>query len=286
MYQQRQIRIGGPLTPIVKGLLIANAAFFILTMIIESIYGNGFLKYYLGLSYNGIMHGMYWQLGTYMFMHDGFWHLFFNCFAIWMFAGELEEKWGSNFFFKYYVFSGLGAGFFILLLSYLTDGLIPTVGASGAIFALLLAYGINWPDREVLIYFIFPIKMKYVVLLFGLFEFVGTMRSLSGFTRISHIGHLGGLISGFLILLFTAKLRAAGFSRGRKNKSFFGGIVQKQKNRSTRERIETRIKAQKIIDALLEKIAASGLESLTPEEKRDLEWARKNYYPSNEDIMH
>ncbi len=289
MYQQRQIRIGGPLTPVVKSLLIINLAVYVIKLILDNFIDTSML---FGLSYSGFFkEGFIWQIATYMFPHANFLHVFLNCIAIWMFAGELEDLWGSKFFLSYYIFSGIGAGFFILLLSYFTNSAIPTIGASGAIYALLLAYGINWPNREVLIYFILPVKMKYLVLIFGLLEFFGTVGSLNGINgNISHIGHLGGLISGFLILWFAAKSRKEGKSfktRNRRNeRSFIEKFIQKQKNKSTRERIETRIKAQKTIDLLLAKIASTGLESLTAEEKRDLEWARKNYYPTNEDIIH
>ena len=170
---------------------------------------------------------------------------------------------------------------YIAFINYGTSAV--TIGASGAIYAILLAYAILWPDREVLLYFLFPIKIKYLVIAFGLMEFFGTLSSTAGTGgNISHIGHLGGIISGFILIKF---MRGSGSSIKVKI-SFFEKLRKKNRLDNKRKVIDARIEAKRIIDELLGKIAKNGMSSLTLDEKKKLEWARKHYYPSNDDILH
>jgi hypothetical protein len=163
-----------------------------------------------------------------------------------------------------------------------------TIGASGAIFAILLAYGWTWPNRKVLLYFIIPIKVKYFVIIFGLIALFGTMSTASGTGgNISHIGHVGGLISGLIFILI--RLRKTDTPIKVKNDAA-GNVLSRalkkwRLNKKKRE-IKTRRQAKKIIDELLEKIARQGMSSLSQKEKKDLEWARRNYYPDNDEIIH
>jgi membrane associated rhomboid family serine protease len=142
-----------------------------------------------------------------MFLHGGWFHIFFNLLALWMFGGDLESIWGKRKFLQYYIFSGIGAGLFIALMNYyvaLSGGEFSvTIGASGAIYSLLLAYGLTWPNREVLLYFLFPIKIKYLLIAFGLMEFFGTLSTAGGSVwNISHIGHLGVYWQAFYYINF------------------------------------------------------------------------------------
>jgi membrane associated rhomboid family serine protease len=282
MYNQRQLRFGGPITPMVKKLMIINGSIFILQQFVDLV-RPGYIEYLFGLNHSLFIGQLYlWQIFTYMFIHGGWFHIIFNLLALWMFAGELEEEWGSRSFLKYYIFSGLGAGFFIAILNawlYMRYGLdFPTVGASGALYALLLAYGIKWPNREVLLWFILPIKMKYLLAAFGLIEFFGTLNSAAGrMGSVSHIGHMGGLIAGFILLQVLFK---------KKGKGRVGTFFTKRRVEKKRKEIETRIKAKKIIDETLEKISKRGMSSLTDEEKSRLEWARRHYTPDNNDTIH
>ena len=286
MYQRNvSIRIGGPMTPGVKFLMILNGAVFLIQQIIGLINPN-LMEYFLGISHDGFINSfMIWQPFTYMFLHGGWMHIFFNLLGLWMFAGELEMVWGRKRFLRYYILSGIGAGFFIALMNYVAyskySSSAVTIGASGAIYAVLLAYAILWPDREVLLYFLFPIKIKYLVFAFGLLEFFGTLSSTAGAGgNISHIGHLGGIISGFILIKFLRK------SPNSSSPSFFSSLMKKKRLEKKKKVIDSRIQAKKIIDELLAKIARSGMNSLTPEEKKKLEWARRNYYPSNDEILH
>lgn len=285
------IRFGGPLTPMVKKLMIINAAVFILQLIINQ-FQPGLIDGHFGLDHIGLIHKFkIWQLFTYMFLHGGFLHIFFNLFALWMFSGDLEIRWGSSAFLKYYIFSGIGAGIFIAIMNYFLfnyQGLQPTtIGASGAIYAILLAYGLTFPNREVLLWFVIPIKMKYLVLIFGAIEFFGTVSTAQGTGgNISHIGHLGGIISG--LIFYFSRLRAGSISekKSSRKEGLFHRRLKHARLKKKEKEIETRIKAKKIIDKLLEKIAREGMSSLTPDERKELEWARRHYYPDDNATFH
>jgi membrane associated rhomboid family serine protease len=291
-----QIRIGGPLTPVVKQLLIANGFFFLVQTLFgfSSSRGPGgynVLVSLFGLHHQGLVYEFkIWQLFTYMFLHGGLMHLLSNMLGLWMFGGELEEKWGSRFFARYYFYSGIGAGICIAVLNAVTGTTAPTIGASGAIFAILLAYGLYWPDREVLIMFVIPVKIKYLLIFFGFISFYGVLVDAMGRGgAISHAGHLGGLAAGFLILRFFDRGKTSG-GGGKDRVPEKPGVIseffRKRRIEKKRSAIDTRIQAKKIIDQLLEKIARTGMGSLTSEEKKRLEWARKHYYPDNKDMLH
>lgn len=286
------IRIGGPLTPVVKKIMIVNGAVFLLQQIIGLKYP-GYLENIFGLHHAGfILEFKLWQIVTYMFLHGGWFHIIFNLLGLWMFAGELEELWGSSRFLRYYMITGVGAGLFIALMNYIIYSeyhlQAVTIGASGAIYAILLAYGMTWPNRTVLLYFVIPVKIKYLVLIFGLIEFFGTLSTAAGTGgNISHIGHLGGIVSG-LIYIVTVMRRTArdGSARMQGGDNVISRMLKRLRLNKKKREIDTRIQAKKIIDDILEKIARQGMSSLTVKEKKDLEWARKHYYPDNDTTLH
>jgi len=140
-----------------------------------------------------------WQLLSYAFLHGNFNHLFFNMFAVWMFGTPLEQAWGSQRFTLYYVVCVVGAAVAQLLVQLFEGGIYPTIGASGGVFGLLLAYGAMWPNNRIfLLFFPVPVKAKWFVLIYGGIEL------LLGFTRampgIAHFAHLGGMVFGALLL--------------------------------------------------------------------------------------
>jgi len=140
-----------------------------------------------------------WQLLSYAFLHGNFNHLFFNMFAVWMFGAPLEQAWGSQRFITYYGACVVGAAIIQLIVQLFEGGVYPTIGASGGVFGLLLAYGAMWPDNRIfLLFFPVPIKAKWFVLIYGGIEL------LLGFTRampgIAHFAHLGGMIFGAALL--------------------------------------------------------------------------------------
>jgi membrane associated rhomboid family serine protease len=136
-----------------------------------------------------------WQLVSYAFLHGSFNHLFFNMFAVWMFGTPLEKSWGSQRFAVFYATCVVGAGVIQILVQQMEGGLYPTIGASGGVFGLLLAYGVMWPDNRIfLILLPVPIKAKWFVLIYGAVELLfGVTRSMPG---IAHFAHLGGMIFG------------------------------------------------------------------------------------------
>jgi len=292
--QNVNFRFGGPITETVKKLMIINGGIYLLQQISNFIFP-GAIEPIFGLNHVGIFYEFkIWQPFTYMFLHGGLLHIFFNLLALWMFGGELELKWGKKIFLQYYFLSGIGAGFFIIIMNlfvYNQFGYSPvTIGASGAIYGILLAYGMIWPNREVLLYFIIPVKIKYLVIVFGLFEFTMTIYGAMGAGgAVSHVGHLGGLITGFIFITYKRR-KPHNTQNTDKAEPMPGGAISEflKQERLKRKQLEIdkRIKAKNIIDSLLEKIAREGMSSLTHKEKNDLEWARKHYYPNDGDIVH
>jgi len=145
-----------------------------------------------------------WQLGTYMFLHGGVFHILFNMLALWMFGTELERIWGTRYFLKFYFVTGIGAGILTVLFSLLPFAVSQQVhdanviGASGAIYGLLLAYALYFPDRPIYMYLVFPIPAKYFVMIMGGISLLSAMGDTGG--GIAHITHLGGLVAGYALL--------------------------------------------------------------------------------------
>jgi membrane associated rhomboid family serine protease len=210
-YYRYRFSFGQGLTPAVKNLMIATGAVFliqqILRMISIDLYVDYFLNYF-ALDPEKVWNQYYiWQLFTYIFLHGDFFHILFNLFSLWMFGGELESYWGSRRFLFYFFFCGIGAGIFTVLLSP-----YPVIGASGAIYGILLAFGWLFPNRPIYIYFLFPIPAKYMVVIFGLIEFFS---SGSG-GGVAHLTHLGGLVFGLFFMAYPAirqKLRREYYKR-------------------------------------------------------------------------
>jgi membrane associated rhomboid family serine protease len=192
--------IGVPGLPTaIKWLIISNVAVFLIQSFSPS--SLRLLLDYFALTPAAVVrHGFVWQLGTYLFIHGGIWHILFNMLALWMFGADIEQTWGTRRFLKFYFFCGIGAGLCVVLLNYIFTPAavgIPTVGASGAIYGILMACAILWPDRIVLMSFLFPIKMKYFVMIFGAIAFLNSFSVNSG---VSEFAHLGGMAFAFLFI--------------------------------------------------------------------------------------
>ena len=219
-YQQPTIRFGPELTPIVKLLMIANGSIFVITYLLAAL-ADIYVVAWLGLRPYDVTRSLHiWQLGTYMFLHVEFFHILFNMFALWMFGSDLEKSWGSEKFLFYYFLTGIGAGLCDVLVH--PSATSVTIGASGAVYGLLLAFGMTYPDRPILIYFVIPIKAKYFVMIIGGIAFLSAVGS-SG-SGISHIAHAGGMIFGYLYLLrgtlFRSRLRYHEWREARRRKKF------------------------------------------------------------------
>ncbi|MES2139132.1 MAG: rhomboid family intramembrane serine protease [Bacteroidota bacterium] len=230
---------------VVKNLLIINGLFFLTTLVSETQF-NFDLADYLGLHYPLAESFRPWQLVSYMFMHGNFMHLFFNMFALWMFGNTLENYWGPKRFLIYYMATGIGAGIIQLIVTHFRlmslysqisaddlnfvinqgaeivqrnehfkDPILEninllmnsvTIGASGAVFGILLAFGMLFPNTLLYIYFAIPIKAKWFVVLYGAVELYSGIANSSG-DNVAHFAHLGGMLFGFILIKFWQKRR-------------------------------------------------------------------------------
>ena len=188
----------GPLTPAIKTLIAINVAAFLVALVVPAV------TRLLGLRPADVIERQYvWQLVTYMFLHGGIFHILFNMLALWMFGVELERMWGSRYFTKFYFIAGGGAALTTLAVSFVPGfggevyGAL-TIGASGAVYGVLLAYALYFPHRPIYMYFVFPIPAKYFVMIIGAISLLSSMGGPGG--GIAHTTHLGGLVAAYLYL--------------------------------------------------------------------------------------
>ena len=268
--------------PVIKTLLITNVAVFLLADVVARFTINGVpVEPYLAqvLFLFPIGNGFQvWQLFTYMFMHGGITHLLFNMFALWMFGMELENGWGSRKFLLYYMICGLGAGISNLFIGPLFANPGPTVGASGAIYGVLLAFGILYPDRPIFMFFLPPIRARYFVMFYILVELYSGITGTSD--NIAHFAHLGGAAVGLIFLLIDQDRiplrRLWGSSRLRivrpEHANRFSIPRHEEVTDASYRDVgdeEERVDQQRI-DAILDKISKNGYQSLTEDEKKIL----------------
>ena len=179
----------------VKTLVIACGIAFLLE-IFDGMAGGPSIVSKFGLTPALVTQRYYlWQLVTYIFLHDGFLHILFNMLGLWMFGSELERLWGSREFTKFFFICGIGAGLLTVLFS--PHSLTTTIGASGSIYGILLAYGMTFPNR-IIYWIIFPIPAKWLVTIFGAMAFFSSLSTSGG--GIAHIANLGGMLFAFLYL--------------------------------------------------------------------------------------
>lgn len=271
---------------VVKNLLIINVIFFLATWAAESVWRID-LAQYLGLHYIGASDFRPYQFVTYMFMHGGFAHLFFNMFALWMFGNSIENVWGPKRFLLFYFVCGIGAGLTQELVQHiqLADliqnyqyvrmgnrsipvdeylNMLTTVGASGAVYGILLAFGMMWPNSRIYIYFAIPVKAKWFVIIYGLIELFSGFSSVD---NVAHFAHVGGMLFGLgLILYWRYKAGIWNPKFNIFNKKDYGGSRPKSDWDYNKERADD----QKRTDEILEKISKGGYDSLTKEEKEFL----------------
>ncbi len=284
----------------IKSLLIANIAVFIFDNIMQMRgidLSNSLALYYIGNGF-GTQHGQFMphQIITYMFMHASFMHIFFNMFALWMFGKIMERHWGSQKFLIYYFVCGIGAGITQELGQAI--GLIPiescTLGASGAVFGILLAFGLTYPNERIFIIPIpIPIKAKYFVFFYAVVEIMEFLTVKDG---VAHLAHLGGMLFGFLLILYWNKNKDKDInnwqrkyntsSSNQKPGNIFGWGKKYTNNtsnytpfkeRNTDHEYNARKRENaKEIDRILDKIRKGGYESLTSQEKQTLFDASKH----------
>jgi rhomboid family protein len=188
--------IGGGWTPAVKTLIIACVVGFFLQFF-DSLSGGPSVLAKFGLVPYAVTQNYYlWQLVTYMFLHGGFFHILFNMLGLYMFGGELEATWGTRQFTKFFFLCGVGAAVITVLVS--PHALTPIIGASGALFGLLLAYGILFPNRLIYLYMIIPIPAKWFVAIFGVINLMSAL-SVSN-SGVAYVTHVGGMLVGLIYL--------------------------------------------------------------------------------------
>jgi membrane associated rhomboid family serine protease len=183
----------------VKWLLIANVAVYLIYFFGSLATGDEIFRPFR-LVPSQVLRGAVWQLVTYLFLHSlqSIWHILFNMLALWMFGTPVEETWGTRRFLQYYFLCGVGAGVCVVVANVLFGNASqPVIGASGAIYGLLLAYGMLFPNQEVLFMFLFPMKAKWMVLIFGGIAFISSFQ-IGG--TVSNLAHLGGMIFGFVYI--------------------------------------------------------------------------------------
>jgi membrane associated rhomboid family serine protease len=266
-YQKRNFGLGGSLTPAVKNILFANGIIFLIRFLNVNLY-LFFVNNFALHAYDVIFQFKVWQLVSYMFLHGDFWHIFFNMFIFWMFGSELEAEWGSREFLKFYFICGIGAGILNVLLTPADPAYPGTVGASGAIYGIMVAYALRYPDRSVYIYFLFPVKVKYLVGFLFLISFFSTWNSQSD--GIAHAAHLGGMVVGFVYLKYWNQLHKI-----KSLKTMFQSKPKKSGDGISQEDDEQVEYYRRKIDELLDKINRVGYLNLTDEEKELLEEGSK-----------
>lgn len=299
--------------PIVtRNLLIINVLVYLLASVVQlggkSLTDWGALHFFMASDFH------VYQFITYQFLHGGFTHLFFNMFALWMFGCVIENVWGPKKFIFYYIFCGIGAGLcqeMVQYISFAADGLTSldpaqvlnvngqrlmtvdqimnlssTIGASGAVYGILLAFGMTFPNERIFIFPLpIPIKAKWFVAIYAIIEFVSAMSSVGD--GVAHMAHIGGMLFGFLLILYWRKRPNSYFNVdatrqffdkwSRTSRTSHTGETSYTSRNTTYSRPEddmeynARKKArQEEIDKILDKIRVSGYDSLSKEEKRRL----------------
>jgi membrane associated rhomboid family serine protease len=192
----------GGMTPAIRILLYANIAVFLLTFAPGA---ELFERDYLGLTPSNVIERFWiWQLATYLFVHRSLIHILFNMLNLWMFGVQLERRWGTQAFVRYYLVTGVGAGVTVVAVSFLpfvaTQAIYDavTIGASGAVYAVILAWALIFPDQTLMFMMMFPLRARVYAALMAAFVFYGALGS-SG-SGVAHFAHLGGLVFGYLYL--------------------------------------------------------------------------------------
>lgn len=247
----------GTIRPMVRNLLVATVGVFLFDWRLE-------LGPYLALDARDLLFGgRVWELLTYGFVHAGVLHLFFNMFGLWMFGSQLEKIWGARNFLIYYLGCIAGAGLFHIVAGLLQGNAAPVVGASGAVYGLIAAYGALFANQRIYLFAIIPMKASTFAILFGFISLLsGLAESADG---VAHFAHLGGMLTGLLMIYWKPALMEL---RARRHRRRMQKVLHVHQNEVLDPaRIEARV------DALLDKINRQGIQVLTREERRFLDEA-------------
>ncbi len=294
--QSYRFEIGAGMTSAVKYLIVANVACFLLQKASAAFFAGAVL-----VPDEIVRHFAVWRLFTYMFLHGDSWHLIINMLVLWMIGCEIERYWGAKQFLFYYFLCGVGAGICQTLVQlFFFNPATPVLGASGAIYGLLMAFGILFSDRVItlLILFVLPLQImaKYLVMIIAAISLlVGVFGDDSG---VAHFAHLGGMLVGFVYLKADWRWRALGGKAGGRFENSSAGSGSKSSGWSTfknwfRRRADKRrqmevvrrrqreINLRERVDAILDKINEVGYEKLSEEEKQILRRASQSLSREN-----
>ncbi len=249
-------------TDAIRILIGSNLILFVLKVLVSSRLD---LVPLFGLSADTVW-PLIWQPFTYMFMHGNIWHVLINMLVLWMFGSELELLWGKKEFLRYYFITGIGSGLVWLLFN-LNHPHTVLIGASGAVYGLLLAYGLLFPNRTIYIYFVIPVKVKYVVIFLGLAAFFSSFNTLS---HISNLTHLSGMVIGFFYLKKDLRWTRLSFHIRKR-------IVDIKSRMEERKRLQV-WETQQEIDRILDRINEVGIDGLSQKELDILERASRKLY--------
>jgi membrane associated rhomboid family serine protease len=254
----------GALPPVIKLLMGLQVAGFVLSWVVGPQINDLF-----GLVPSRVLHDRWlWQPFTYLFLHGGFWHLLFNLFALWMFGMPVESQWGGRDFLKYYFLCGVGAALCTIALQ---PGLAsPTIGSSGSVYGLIVAFAMLYPDAVVYLYFLIPVRAIHMAFIFAALEFfAGLSGSKPG---VANFAHFGGMLVGWVYIRWWWELKL-------KAKTLWRGLFARDREVPAPRRAQPRRAApsrpapakpddgMEEVDRILDKILASGMESLTDDEK-------------------
>ncbi len=286
--------------PVIKALIISNAVILLLLKYFLSPLSIGGRFVFQDLTNMLALHGLGspyfwpWQFVTYMFLHGDILHLLFNMLALWMFGMEMENAWGSKKFLIFYMVCGIGAGVADFLMAPLIGHYGGTVGASGAVFGVMIAFAMLFPDRPIYVYFLFPVRAKFLVAFWiGAEVLNGVLGTENG---VAHFAHLGGALVGFLYMAVDLgmiplrewtigfkgeeSLPFSGSARARKSggeqvrdAKFYDIATGKPMGPKDKDEVN-----QEVIDAILDKISTGGYQSLSEDEKRILNEASRRMH--------
>lgn len=254
----------GSISPVIKFIIVACSGIFIVQKLsifpIEQIFGLTPALFFREFP------NYIFQPVTYMFLHAGFFHIFFNMFSLWMFGTEIEYTWGSKPFLRFFLICGVAGAAMSLIFNFGLN--YPIVGASGAIYGILAAYWLMFPDRYLLIFFLFPMRVRWAIPMFAVLNF------LAAGPNVAHLAHLGGALAGFAMLRMDWR-RIKSPVRWLKSLQIRRKTYKLEKNRQKAEEIMRRV------DSILDKINEVGMENISKEDKKFLEEA-SNILSSND----
>ncbi|HSM62093.1 MAG TPA: rhomboid family intramembrane serine protease [Longimicrobiales bacterium] len=267
-YSYRSFGFGGALTPMVKRLLIANVAVFFATLLI----GPDFVFEWFAFHPTRVFL-VPWGVVTYMFLHGGLMHLVVNMLVLFFFGPPLESLWGSKQFLKYYAICGLGG----VALSYVFLP-VSVIGASAAMYGLMLAFAMNWPDAPIYVYAIFPVKAKWLVAFLFVLSLLNAFQGGTG-GGVAHFAHLGGFLAGLIYLKNDwrpgrSRAKRSGSSVRARRLAIVPGGEEDRSDAGHAEAARRRQEEKALfdrVDQVLDKISAHGMSSLTPDELRLLD---------------